>query len=89
MKRVMDYAEDIAQNCSPASMAVIKRQAYGDAMREVADANSRSETLLQESLQRRDVIEGITSFLEKRAPSFPGLSASTIAADESSGKPKG
>jgi len=82
-KRAMDYAEDIAQNCSPASMAVIKRQAYGDAMREVADASSWSEALLQESLHRPDVIEGITSFLEKRAPSFPGLSASAIATDES------
>jgi len=49
MKRAMDYAEDIARNCSPASMAVIKRQAYGDAMREVADASSRSEALLQAS----------------------------------------
>ncbi|MDT5322223.1 MAG: hypothetical protein QOD88_4745 [Mycobacterium sp.] len=87
-KRAMDYAEDIAQNCSPASMAVIKRQAYGDAMCEVADASSRSEALLQESLQRPDVIEGITSFLEKRAPSFPGLSASAIATDESCGTGK-
>jgi enoyl-CoA hydratase/carnithine racemase len=87
-KRAMDYAEDIAQNCSPASMAVIKRQAYGDAMREVADASSRSEALLQESLQRPDVIEGIASFLEKRAPSFPGLSASAIATDESCGTGK-
>jgi enoyl-CoA hydratase/carnithine racemase len=73
MKRVMDYAEDIAGNCSPASMAVIKRQAYGDAMRDVADASSRAEALLQESLLRPDVIEGITSFLEKRTPNFPGL----------------
>jgi enoyl-CoA hydratase/carnithine racemase len=87
-KRAMDYAEDIAENCSPASMAVIKRQAYGDAMCEVADASSRSEALLQESLQRPDVIEGITSFLEKRAPSFPGLSASAIATDESCGTGK-
>ena len=87
-KRAMDYAEDIAQNCSPASMAVIKRQAYGDAMREVAEASSRAEILLHESLQRPDVIEGITSFLEKRAPSFPGLSASAIATDESCGTGK-
>ncbi len=78
MKRAMEYAEDIAQNCSPASMAVIKRQAYGDAMREVTEVSSRAETLLHESLQRPDVIEGITSFLDKRAPSFPGLSASTL-----------
>jgi hypothetical protein len=45
-------------------------------MREVADSSSRSEILLQQSLKRPDVIEGITSFLEKRAPDFPGLSAS-------------
>jgi enoyl-CoA hydratase/carnithine racemase len=76
MARTMAYAEDIAQNCSPASMAIIKRQAYGDAMREVADSNARSEVLLQQSLKRPDVIEGITSFLEKRTPSFPGLRAS-------------
>jgi enoyl-CoA hydratase/carnithine racemase len=84
MARVMEYAEDIAQNCSPASMAVIKRQTYGDAMREVADSNTRSEVLLQRSLQLPDVIEGITSFLDKRAPNFPGLSA----ADESFGTGK-
>jgi enoyl-CoA hydratase/carnithine racemase len=76
MKRAMQYAEDIAQNCSPASMAIIKRQTYGDAMREVVQASSRAEALLHESLQRPDVIEGITSFLDKRAPDFPGLSAS-------------
>ena len=87
-KRAMDYAEDIAENCSPASMAVIKRQTYGDAMREVVQANSRAEALLHESLQRPDVIEGIASFLEKRAPSFPGLSASAIATDESCGTGK-
>ena len=76
MDRAMAYAEDIAQYCSPASMAIIKRQAYGDAMREVADSNTRSEILLQQSLKRPDVIEGITSFLEKRTPSFQGLRAS-------------
>jgi hypothetical protein len=57
-------------------------------MREVADSSSRSEVLLQRSLQLPDVIEGITSFLEKRAPSFPGLSASAIATDESCGTGK-
>src|SRR3984957_7096741 len=88
MTRAMAYAEDIAQNCSPASMAVIKRQAYGDAMREVADSSSRSEVLLQRSLQLPDVMQGITSFLEKRAPGFPGLISSTIATDESCGTGK-
>ena len=83
MQRAMDYAEDIARNCSPASMAVIKRQAYGDAMRGIAEANSQAESVLQESLQRRDVIEGVTSFLEKRAPDFTGLSGPTSAINDS------
>jgi enoyl-CoA hydratase/carnithine racemase len=88
MKRVMDYADDIAQHCSPASMAIIKRQTYGDAMREVVHASSRAEALLHESLQRPDVIEGITSFLDKRAPSFLGLSAPPLATNDSCGSGK-
>src|SRR6201995_1490616 len=74
MKRAVDYAHDIAANCSPASMAVIKRQVYGDTTRDVAEANSLAEVLLREAMPRPDVIEGITSFLEKRPPHFPSLS---------------
>ncbi|OBK89261.1 enoyl-CoA hydratase [Mycobacterium sp. 1165178.9] len=73
MKRALDYAEDIAANCSPTSMAVIKSQVYGDATRDVGQANSLAEVLLHEAMPRPDVIEGITSFLEKRPPQFPSL----------------
>ncbi|OBH27986.1 enoyl-CoA hydratase [Mycobacterium sp. E342] len=73
MKRALEYAEDIARNCSPASMEVIKRQVYGDATCDVVDATSRAEVLLHEAMPRPDVIEGITSFLEKRPPRFPSL----------------
>ncbi|SOX55285.1 enoyl-CoA hydratase [Mycobacterium ahvazicum] len=73
MKRALEYAEDMAENCSPASMAVIKRQVYGDDIRDVVDANARSEVLVHEAMSRPDVIEGITSFLEKRPPHFPTL----------------
>ncbi len=76
MKRALEYAEDIAQNCSPASMAVIKRQVYGDATRDVAEATSCAEVLLHEAMPRPDVIEGIVSFLEKRPPQFPSLTSS-------------
>lgn len=74
MVRAMEYADDIARNCSPSSMAVIKQQTYGDALRDVADVSDRAEKLMHESLQRPDVIEGITSFLQKRPPNFPPLS---------------
>jgi enoyl-CoA hydratase/carnithine racemase len=76
MQRALEYAEDIARNCSPASMAVIKRQVYGDATRDVAEATSLAEVLLHEAMPRPDVIEGITSFLQKRPPEFPSLAAS-------------
>jgi len=75
MRRALDYAEDIAQNCSPASMAVIKRQVYGDATLDVVEATSRAEVLLHEAMPRPDVIEGIASFLEKRPPQFPSLTS--------------
>lgn len=73
MRRALDYAQDIARYCSPASMAVIKRQVYGDATRDVVDATNHAEVLLREAMPRPDVIEGITSFLEKRPPEFPAL----------------
>lgn len=67
------YAEDIAAQCSPSSLAVIKQQVYSDIMRDVVSASARAETLMHESLRRPDVIEGITSFFEKRPPQFPPL----------------
>ncbi|OBI01801.1 enoyl-CoA hydratase [Mycolicibacter nonchromogenicus] len=73
LTRAVDYARDIAANCSPASLAVIKSQAYRDALDDVATVTARAETLMYESLARPDVIEGVTSFLAKRPPDFPPL----------------
>ncbi len=67
------YAEDLARNCSPASMAVIKSQLYGDAGDPVVDVSARAEKLMHESLVRPDLIEGISAFFEKRPPNFPPL----------------
>ena len=64
-------AEDIAANCAPSSLAVIKQQVYADTMRDVFDASDDAEKLMHESMQRPDFIEGITSFFEKRQPNFP------------------
>jgi enoyl-CoA hydratase/carnithine racemase len=74
VNRTLDYAEDIAAHCAPSSLAEIKRQVYGDAIRDVADASARAEALMHESMLRSDFIEGIMSFFEKRPPVFPPLS---------------
>lgn len=71
LDRALEYAGDIALHCSPASLAVIKRQLYADTVGDLASASAASEQLLRESLRRPDVVEGVVSFLEKRPPRFP------------------
>lgn len=73
VSRAIDYAQDIAANCAPSSLAVIKQQVYADTMRDVFEASDRAEALMHESMQRPDFIEGITSFFEKRPPNFSPL----------------
>jgi enoyl-CoA hydratase/carnithine racemase len=74
LSHAMDYAEDLAANCSPSSMSIIKRQVYGDVGRDLFEASARAERLMGESVQRPDFIEGISSFFERRPPNFPSLS---------------
>ena len=73
LPRAIAYAEDIAENCAPSSLAVIKQQVYADTMRDVFEASDVAEKLMHESMGRPDFIEGITSFFEKRPPNFPPL----------------
>jgi enoyl-CoA hydratase/carnithine racemase len=73
LARAIGYAEDIAANCAPSSLAVIKQQVYADTMCDVFEASDIAEKLMGESMQRPDFVEGITSFFEKRPPNFPPL----------------
>ena len=77
MAHTLAYAEDMARNCAPSSVAVIKRQIYRDAVRNLHDASAEAEKLMHESMLRPDFIEGITAFFEKRQPSFPPLKEET------------
>jgi enoyl-CoA hydratase/carnithine racemase len=69
------YAADLAKNCSPTSMAVIKEQVRR-AMEQPLDASlAFADTRMRESFERGDVAEGVASYLEKRAPRFAPLEA--------------
>lgn len=73
LQHAIAYAEDIAANCAPSSLAVIKQQVYRDTMTGVFEASAQAEILMGESMLRPDFIEGITAFFEKRPPTFPPL----------------
>jgi enoyl-CoA hydratase/carnithine racemase len=57
------YARDLAENCSPWSMAQIKRQVYGDFDRDLREALDSALELMAGSLQGVDFKEGVDSFL--------------------------
>ncbi len=67
---VRAYIEDLAQNCSPTSMRIMKRQLYEDLTLSLPEAEEKTIRLMHESLKRPDFKEGVASFLEKRPPKF-------------------
>jgi enoyl-CoA hydratase/carnithine racemase len=69
------YIEDLAARCSPASMAVMKRQVYEQLHAGLGPAEKEAQRLMVESFGRPDFAEGVRSFLEKRPPSFGRLGA--------------
>lgn len=67
---VREWAEDVAAHCSPTSMRIMKRQVYQNLTDSLGNAERESIGLMIESFGRPDFKEGVTSFLEKRKPSF-------------------
>jgi enoyl-CoA hydratase/carnithine racemase len=67
---VRDYAKELAENCSPTSMAIMKRQVYTNLTKDLGHAMSEAIALMVESFSRRDFKEGVQSYLDKRPPKF-------------------
>ena len=64
------YIEDLAANCSPTSLMMMKQQVYRHLNMPLGEAMLESNKWMAESLQRNDFKEGVRSFLEKRPPEF-------------------
>jgi enoyl-CoA hydratase/carnithine racemase len=69
------YANELAANSSPWSMATIKAQVQADLERTFGEAVAAADELMLESFRRPDVGEGVRSYLDRRPPSFPALEA--------------
>jgi enoyl-CoA hydratase/carnithine racemase len=67
------YAHELATECSPASMAAMKRQVYADLERSLPEAVEEANQLMGASFAAPDFAEGVQSYLEHRAPNFAPL----------------
>jgi enoyl-CoA hydratase/carnithine racemase len=73
LETTLDYARELAEQCSPASMATMKGQVYADLERDLAPALAEADRLMLASFAAPDFVEGVTSFLERRDPRFAPL----------------
>jgi enoyl-CoA hydratase/carnithine racemase len=74
MEATLRYATDMAANCSPSSMAVIKRQVLADLERTSEESRMYAIERLSEMAASGDFAEGVNSYRERRAPRFEGVS---------------
>ncbi|HYM56311.1 MAG TPA: enoyl-CoA hydratase [Solirubrobacteraceae bacterium] len=73
LEATLDYARELVVNCSPTSMATMKRQVYSDLESGLSDTLAEANRLMLESFTAPDFAEGVTSFIERRDPRFAPL----------------
>jgi enoyl-CoA hydratase/carnithine racemase len=80
LEETLDYARMLATECSPASMAAMKRQVYADYEHTLAESLDEANRLMAESFSRPDFAEGVQSFVERRSPDFAPLGSEAVSA---------
>jgi enoyl-CoA hydratase/carnithine racemase len=79
LEETLAYARDLAVNCSPASMATMKRQVYTALEQGLPEALADADRLMLESFTAPDFVEGVTSFIERRHPRFAPLPGEALS----------
>jgi enoyl-CoA hydratase/carnithine racemase len=74
MDAARSYALELAEKCAPSAMRTIKAQAWRDLMSDIFSAYDRAGELMNATFVGEDFKEGLASWQEGRAPSFPPLS---------------
>jgi enoyl-CoA hydratase/carnithine racemase len=69
----LEYASELARQCSPYAMSLIKQQLQDDQARGFPEGNQDARTLLMQARKAPDYREGVRSFIERRPPRFSGL----------------
>jgi enoyl-CoA hydratase/carnithine racemase len=72
MQEVMAYARTLAQVVSPRSTAVMKAQVWKALHQEFNDALALADEEMKKSFASADFKEGVTHYVQKRAPAFTG-----------------
>ncbi|MCW7946025.1 enoyl-CoA hydratase [Streptomyces hygroscopicus] len=75
-----EYARELAESCSPSSMAIIKRQILDGLLMPAADAVAESVSLMQDSFERPDFPEAMAALRERRKPAFSSSTTSAATA---------
>lgn len=69
----VEYVKELADKCSPTSLAIMKRQVYEQLTRTLGPSEKDARKQMVESFGRADFREGVNAFLEKRPPKFERL----------------
>lgn len=70
---VTAYVADLAENVSPRSLRIIKRQAWNALFQDLTTAIRDADKAMHESFRSADFREGVSHFIERRKPHFTGL----------------
>ena len=72
LQEVQSYANDLAQNVSPRSLRLMKREVYKAQLQSLDEAIDDANQDMLESFGCDDFKEGVAHFVEKRPAKFTG-----------------